>query len=367
MHLSEEPLRRLKPELEVDVYYCGADVHSTSTTLHMLDAQGREVCLDTIATTEARILEFLLGLPKHTRFYLEAGTQSAWFARLVNATGHRAVVVDPSRNRLIAESVKKTDRNDAAALAALGRAGMLSEVWVRQEETDDVRRLLTARHILVSARANIVKSVRSMSRAVGVRLPKADTSRFADLAEGTSWPVPDVIRPAADLMVGACRALTEKITAVEQATEPFAKQHGELLARLQTVPGVGKLVALSFITHIEEPGRFQSKDQVAAYLGLVPRVRESGGHRRDGHITKRGSKNLRAALIQGAWAHYRSGHPTALKKWFDKASSRVGTKKAIVGLARKLAELLWTLWMKGSTYQAFPPSSRRAAPAASVA
>jgi transposase len=278
---------------------------------------------------------------------------------VVEATGHRAVVVDPNRNRLIAESVKKTDRNDAAALAALGRAGLLSQVWVRQERTEELRRLVGARAALVNTRATLVKVVRAQVRSQGERLKNADTDRFADFILDGFWTLPEEVLPSVEPLAQVIRTLTETIDDVENRYKPFEKENAATLRRLQAVPGVGRHISLAFLAHVEEPGRFRSGGQVAAYLGLVPSVRESGGRRRDGHITKRGKKRMRDLMVEAARAHVRSTQDTALKRWFEKTEKRVGSNKAAVGLARKLAELLWTLWSRGTTYRPFPSSSRR--------
>ena len=92
-------------------------------------------------------------------------------------------------------------------------------------------------------------------------------------------------------------------------------------------------------------------------------MRESAGKRQDGHITKRGKKSLRNNLVQAAWAHVRSKEDTALKRWFEAKVRKGGKgqrKKIVTGLARKLAELMWTLWRRGTAYQPFPRQSRRA-------
>ena len=116
--------------------------------------------------------------------------------------------------------------------------------------------------------------------------------------------------------------------------------------------------------YIEDPARFATRSQVGAALGLVPMVRESAGKRQDGHITKRGKKSMRKLLLQGAWAHMRSKEDTALKRWAENLIKRGGDKKkkqAAVALARKMAELMWTLWSRGTDYQPFPSTSRRSA------
>lgn len=165
--------------------HCGMDLHSRLTAWHLIDGAGREVDSGVLPTTEAALGLFLRGRSKVTQVYVEASTASAWVARVIEANGHRAVVVDPTRNRLISGSTKKTDKTDAATLATLGRAGLLTKVHVRSPETDRVRRQFTLRQALVRARAGMVRVVRAALRAEAVLLPSSDTADFAARMRGT--------------------------------------------------------------------------------------------------------------------------------------------------------------------------------------
>ncbi len=149
------------------MFHSGMDVHSRLTAFHVLDGAGQRLAAGTIPTTEESLGEFCRGLAKATHFWLEASTSSAWGARVIDANGHRVTVVDPNRIRAISGSPKKTDASDAATLATLGRVGLLTPVYVRSSETDRFRRVLTARHALVRARANLIRCTRSLLRSEG--------------------------------------------------------------------------------------------------------------------------------------------------------------------------------------------------------
>jgi len=129
----------------------------------------------------------------------------------------------------------------------------------------------------------------------------------------------------------------------------------ELIQRLQEVPGVGPLVAFAFTAHVAAE-RFEDASQVSNYLGLVPRVYISGESVRHGRITKRGNGYLRALLVQAAWATVNMRQGGKLKERYEymtieKSKSK---KQAIVAVARRIAELLYTLMRDGSRYEAKP-------------
>jgi len=341
------------------VQHCGMDLHSRLTAWHLIDGAGRELGSGVIRTTEEELGAFLRQQTKLTQVYLEASTSSAWAARVIEANGHRAVVVDPTRNRLISGSTKKTDKTDAATLATLGRANLLTPVHVRSPETDRVRKLFTLRQAMVRGRASLVKVVRATLRAEAVLLPQADTDAFAARMR-TTWDIPAELAADVEPVVEAIAGITEQVLVAEEVIHTHAVENKELVRRLTSIPGVGELTAVAFLAHIEDPRRFRNSGQVAAYLGLAPWVHESAGRRREAGLTKRGNKVVRTLLIQAAWSHVHTRMDTALKRWFHSLAARVGRKKAIAALARKLGELMWTLWRKEAAYQPFPSSSRRA-------
>ena len=123
--------------------------------------------------------------------------------------------------------------------------------------------------------------------------------------------------------------------------------------RLMSVPGVGVLTAAAFRSTIDEPKRFRSSKQVAAYLGLVPSVAQSGELEVHGHITREGDGLLRSYLVEAAHVLLtRKRGSDRLKRWGLKLAKKKGYGKASVAVARKLAALLHRLWVTGESYQA---------------
>jgi transposase len=170
---------------------------------------------------------------------------------------------------------------------------------------------------------------------------------------------PELAAIIAPLLV-AIRDLNERIAAMDTVVERVGQGHAAV-ASLQEIPGIGPVVALGYVLSVEDPTRFRRSRDVPGYLGLRPRLRASGDVVRRGWITKEGDADVRRLLVQAAHAHLRSRTDTALKRWAEGLIPRIGKRKAIVALARKLAVLMHRLWLTGEAYQPFPEEVAKAA------
>jgi transposase len=144
--------------------------------------------------------------------------------------------------------------------------------------------------------------------------------------------------------------LTEQIRQANRELSAIAKAD-PVCRRLMTVPGVGWLTALRFVTTLDEQSRFADGHRVASYLGLVPGEYSSSDYQRRTGITKAGSPSMRWMLVQAAWSARRSRRRGALQQWVDQVEQRRGKRVAVVALARKLAGIMFAIWRDGTTYQ----------------
>jgi transposase len=124
-----------------------------------------------------------------------------------------------------------------------------------------------------------------------------------------------------------------------------------IISLLATAPGVGPIVAASFVSVVDEAKRFSSAHHVESYLGLVPSEDSSGGRRRLGAISKKGNKFMRSLLVQSAWSVLRHAERhDPLRLWAEAVAARRGKPVAVVALARRLVGVLWAMWRKGTAY-----------------
>ena len=265
--------------------------------------------------------------------------------------------------KLITESSRKTDRRDAEFLARLGRSdlGLLSPVHVRSERAQQVRGILRLRDALVRSRSTLINALRGVSKNDGRALPSCDAESFARKA----WEaLPTAARGASKPLLAAVLRLTREIRRYDRELERIARQeYGEATARLEQVSGVGVLTALAFATAVEDPWRFRNGRQMAAYLGLVPRLAQSGQADPQLGISKEGDRYTRRLLVGAAHYVLERGPDTDVKRWGLGLETRWGPKtrkRAAVAVARKLVGLLRRLWISGVAYRPL----RDAAPAA---
>jgi transposase len=283
---------------------------------------------------------------------MEVGTHSPWASKLLSDLGHEVIVANPWKVRLIAASVKKTDRSDAETLARLGRLDpkLLSPVIHRAVQTHADLEVIHARQSLVAARSLLINHVRGAVKPFGSRLPTCDAHAFH---RKVTAAIPEELRPALEPLLAVIARLTSEIVEADDRIEELSRERYPETAVLRQIPGVGPLIALTFVLTIGNPHRFAVSRQVGPYLGLVPRQRESGERSPELRISKAGNKYLRQLLVNGA--HYVLGFrgpDSDLRRWglAHAIGGKAAKKRAVVAVARKLAVLLHRLWVTGEVY-----------------
>jgi len=194
-----------------------------------------------------------------------------------------------------------------------------------------------------------VTTARGLAREQGERSPSCASHHFVSNVRKLqlSTELSTVLEPLLKLLDSINTELesVEEVLAKLCVTEP-------IILLLATAPGVGAIVAASFVSVLDEAKRFSSAHHVESYLGLVPSEDSSGGKRRLGAISKKGNKYVRALLVQSAWAILRgTDRQDPLRLWAEAVAARRGKPVAVVALARRLVGVLWAMWRKGAAYE----------------
>lgn len=337
------------------MFYCGLDIAGVSSYLFVTDAQGRKLLAGPVATTRAA-LQARLG-PYVARgdlaVAIEAGNQTAWIYEVLVALGAQVTVVNPTKVKLIAESRRKTDKVDAKILCELLRLNGLPEpVHMPGKETRALRGLLVARRQLVAARTKLCNVVRGMLRQEGVRLPANALSSVIGwrrlLEQGLEQEHLAVIVAA---YFETFARLTQSIRSLEGELAEREKQDSRV-ARLQTMPRVGRIASLTFLAAVDDVNRFRSSRKLVGYSGLAPTVRSSGERTEYGSISRQGRAELRAVWVQIAHlvAMDDSRATAPLRRWFHRVAARRGKKTAAVALARRLLVIAYQLLRTDTDY-----------------
>jgi transposase len=327
------------------------DVGDRTSVLAVLERDGT-LTEGEVRTTRAAVRARFAGEPP-TLVVLEVGPHSPWLSRLLRELGHAPLVANPSRLPYLTRSGHKTDRVDAATLAHLARANveLLHPVEHRSEQGQAELAVIRARNAAVEARTALINHIRGAVKAFGERLPACSAPAFARRAGAL---IPEALRPALEPLLDLVATLTAQIRGYDGTLAEVAGRHPAVRV-LTAIRGVGTLTALAYVLTLEDPHRFRHSRDVGAFLGLVPRRRQSGARDPELPITKTGDRALRRLLVQ--CAHYilgRHGEDSNLRRWglrYAGEGSRSRKKKAVVAVARRLAVLLHHLWVTGEVYE----------------
>lgn len=281
---------------------------------------------------------------------LEATTGAGRVAAIIRP--HVSVVVVANTHRLaaISQSKKKTDREDAKLLAQLLAAGMIEGSWVPDEGIRALRRRVNRRHGLVVARTRAKNEINAvLGRNLAERPPMSD--QFTD--RGRRWLAGlDLPNDEVETMSAALRQIdffSTEIEAVERELARFGTASAEV-RRLMTVPGVAMVTACTFVAQVGEIARFSSPKQLVGYLGLDPRVRQSGERdARTGRISKEGAALVRHVMVEAATGAIKT--PGPLRAFYQRLRAKKGHQIAIVATARKMATIFWHLLSRGEDYR----------------
>lgn len=282
-------------------------------------------------------------------------TGSAWeVARILEPFVDKVIVVSPDDTG-ISNARAKTDRLDARALAKLLWTGELEAVWVPDQSCRRLRRRLARREQLVHARSRAKNEIHAvLMRRLQGKPPCSDLFGV----KGRKWLTSlDLPVEETETIHAGLRHIAFLDAEIEEVERLIAKQ--ALLSadarRLMTVPGVNLICAASFLAAVGDIRRFKTSRQLVAYLGLDPKVRQSGEQpARSGRITKRGASEARWAMVEAAWTVVRQ--PGPLHAFYQRIRGRRGHGKAIVASARKLTTLFWCLLTRGEDYAHQQPS-----------
>ena len=257
--------------------------------------------------------------------------------------------------RMIAASRKKTDKRDSYWIARALQTGMTPHpVYIPSGEVRQLRRLLARRRMVMRDRKRWQYRARAFMRSHGVQARPGNyrlRNKINELLERTEGVDTDLL-DSLGLCERTMSLLIEERDDIDSKIWRLTKDN-DVIRRMQTIPGVGELVATNIYAAIGDISRFPNARKLASYAGLVPTVSQSGGPARLGHITKEGSSELRAIMTQAAHIAARPTTKNAdeLRAYLARIRGSRGRRKiALTALARYMLSIAFHLWRNGTEY-----------------
>lgn len=327
------------------------DVHRDFAQIAILES-GHLRSGGRIPTTPEALRGFAHTLGPEDEVVLEATVNTYAIVRLLQGHAGRVVVSNPLRTRAIADAKIKTDKVDAEVLVRLLAGGWLPDVWIPDDATLILRHQVAHRTSLVRQGMRLKNRIHAiLHRNLVPGCPRSDLFGKGGRRWLAQYALP-LLPPHEQAAVAATlRELDlvgQEVVAAERTLAASALERPQI-RRLITIPGLNVISALAILAAVGDIHRFRAPAKLVGYLGLDPRVRQSGTHRATyGPITKQGRGHARSTLVEAAWSTVQS--PGPLRAFYQRLRGRRGPQVAIVATARKLAVLVWYVLTREEDY-----------------
>jgi transposase len=332
--------------------YVGLDVSQKSTAICVVNERGERQWRGTCAS-DPQVLATQLN--RHAgadaRIGIETGAMTPWLVHGLRQAGLAVDCLDARRVKAALQMrLNKTDQNDAEGLAQVMRTGWYRPVHVKSLDAHRARSLLGARAQLVGMRTRLTNMIRGILKTYGMLPGSGRGLRFDRRVEELiqdDEEVGMIVRP----LLATLRHLGEQITTFDKGVQRQVRAD-PTCRLLMSVPGIGALSSLVYVSTVEDPKRFSRSRAVGAHLGLTPRRYQSGDIDRTGRISRCGDSLARTLMYEAAIVIlHRVKRASQLSEWAQAIAQRAGPGKARVALARKLSVILHSIWRSGEAFR----------------
>jgi len=300
-----------------------------------------------------QVLTFFAGQPR-CQVAMEACASAHFWGRAIGELGHEVRLIPPAYVKPFVKR-QKNDMADAEAICEAAQRPTMRFVAVKSEAKQAASVIFRARDLLVIQRTQIINALRGHLGEYGLIAPQGPShvERLIAQIEDPASGIPGAARSCLARLVKILRGLQSEISELDRDIAARAKAD-DIARRLMTVPGIGPLIATAIEALAPPPETFRSGRDFAAWVGLTPVQRSTGGKERLGRTSRMGERTLRRLLIIAAsgvvrWAKRKGVLPGS---WLARMLARKPPMLVIVALANKNARVAWALLAKGGTYRA---------------
>ena len=329
----------------------GLDLAKNVFQAHGADATGAVVFRKRLQ--RSKLLAFFASQPA-CQVAMEACAGAHYWGRAIGKLGHTVCLVPPAYVKPFVKR-QKNDTADAEAICEAAQRPSMRFVAVKSEEQQASVVVFRARDLLVQQRTQTINALRGHLAEYGLVVSKgpAHIVKLIAQVEDPQSSLPQAARLALSVLVETLRSLEHGIKRLDVEISRGAREDGTA-RRLATIPGIGPITATALFALSPAAASFKRGRGFAAWLGLTPLQRSTGGKQKLGAISKRGERTLRRLLIIGASAVTRQARRRGAPQgsWLARMLAHKPPMLVIVALANKMARIVWALLAKGGVYQA---------------
>jgi transposase len=331
------------------MYTIGCDQHKYFCQIAVLDQEGQMIEQKKLYHDDRVALKrYFSSLPKGSEMAIEASGFESWLADFVQELGVKVHLGHPLKTRTIAEAKIKTDKVDAQILGQLLYADLLPHAYLAPPEVRRQRYFLRFRLCLNRYRSSLKNRIHSLLHFLGIRTPPV-TDLFGDRGRQflESLQLGPGYQEALHGYLELLDATEARINCLKKRLAAYVKENRDTQL-LQSIPGIGILLAQLITAEIGGLTRFPSAEKLCSYAGLVPSLHQSGQTLRYGPCQKQGNKFLRWAMVEAAQTAVRKD--PLLRDFYQRIKRKKGSQKAIVAVARKMLVIVYQILLKKELY-----------------
>lgn len=332
------------------MHYIGLDVHKKTISYCIKSYQGCALERGTIASTRPALLKWLAGRSVPWHGAMEATMFTGWIYDFLKPHAAVLKVAHPQMLKAITAAKKKNDRTDAERLADLLRVNLLPECTMMPSELRELRRILRYRNIIVRTAVTMKNRMAGLLMEIGVPYDKQrlhGKRYFNNLVQYRLDDVPDSVLE----LLRLSRSNLELFNAIQKKLIKALRNHVAIRQRvenLMSIPGVGEILALTWVLEMGDIERFISSRQAVSYCGLCSGQRESAGKELRGPLSKKRNKYLQTIMIEAAKLAPRWN--PQLKTVHERALQKGNRNRATLEVARRLVKYLLAVDRRGTPF-----------------
>jgi transposase len=341
--------------------YVGIDLHKKTITIHVVNQERKKLDHKRLYCQPAQpIVDYFKKLESF-QVVIEATASYEWLVRLLEPLADRIILAHPKKLRIIAESTRKSDKIDAQLLAEFLALGMIPQAYRPTPRQREHRVMVRHRCYLQQRITSVRNKIRRILSDYNADRPNLFTAEGVEYLAKVMPTMSASDRFVVQQLMSEFEFYHTQLTAWTVQMKKFvakaAASEAEARKLLQTIPGVGPVTTEVVLSELADPKRFRSAKCAVSYAGMAPGHRESDGKRKELHIERTGSKLLRWVLVEAAWQLVQ--RTARWRSTFEQLSYRIGRKKAITAIARRLLTVMMAILKSGQPYQhAYDPKAK---------